>query len=250
MGSEYENELVNNSSYLVLIPRSKLRSDSFRKDKTMDSHEDYAKEVIEKIRKKEFLSPATCRAFFMQDKADSLRSLVRANDLDTILSFIYNAVHDDVFRLGMHLLQGILVYSNDSSVKLRIRGILEGLWVSARSSVTRGTSVTFALLNIEDISRDMHKTLFQFYLDTWDYQCDNQVAWSGGADNIIDRVMQRLNDKRYPKTKRWIYILAAGASNNPQKALELLSNLQQDQDELDQLAIAELNRRIVNGKDK
>lgn len=216
----------------------------------MNAREYNAKEVIEKIRRKEFISPATCREFFMQDKADSLRSLVRADDLDTILSFIYHAVHDDVFRLGMHLLQGILMYSNDSSVKLRIRGILEGLWISARSSVTRGTSVSFALLNIENISRNMHKTLFQFYLDTWDYQCESQVAWSGGAENIIDKVMQRLNDKRFPRTKRWIYILALGASNNPQKVLDLLSNLQHDQDELDQLAIAELNRRIVNGKEK
>lgn len=205
-----------------------------------------ATDVINKIRRQEFVSPATCLHFFSQDNADSLRSLVKETDLEVILSFIYKTSHDDVFRLGIHLLQGIQMYSSDEIVRARVRGILEGLWDSSRNSVTRGTSVCFALLNIDDIPPELHNSLLQFYLDTWDYQCENQLNWSGGADHVIEKVKQRLNDKRFPRSKKWIYILALGASNNPKAVAETLKNVQDDAYPIIQRACDEVKRRCLS----
>lgn len=210
----------------------------------MTSIEANATDVIDKIRRKEFISPAICRQFFSPEKADSLRRLVRDDDLDSVLSFIYRAAHDDVFRLGNHVLQGLSMYSGDAGVKLRVRGILEGLWAGARESVTRGTSVCFGLLNVEDISVDMHEVLFQFYLDTWDYQCENQREWSGGAERVVAKVKQRLVDARFPPSKRWIYILALGASNSTHTAEDVLKSLESEPDLLVQRSIIEVRQRL------
>lgn len=211
----------------------------------MISLEALANEVILKVRRQEFVSTSLCRHFFSQSASDLLRHLIRNDDIDYILSFLCRPIHNDAFRLIIHLLQGLAMYSDDISVKTRVRGILEGLWISARNSVVLGTSVCFGLLSFPDLSDLMRQSLFRFYLETWDYQCENQRDWSGGAQLVTEKVHQRLSDPHIPQSKHWIYVLALAASDDFSAITTILKNFEKHPDHLVQKAIIEVQNRLL-----
>lgn len=205
-----------------------------------------AASVVDRVRRGDFILPHDCAQFFSQDASDVLRRMMKDGDLDRVVSFIWKARCDEQFRLGMHLLQGISRYTRDASVKSRIRGILEGLWPAARESSTRGTSVCFGLLDFPELPNEQHESLFQFILDNWDYHCENQRNWSGGAQHVVEKVEQRLGDPMFPASKHWVYVLALGASDNPDAVRQSLQRLSSDPHSLTQRAVREIKRRMFN----
>lgn len=200
--------------------------------------------LLVRIRNGGFVSPAVCRSVFTQDTADAFRQLVTDSDLESALSLLDRAGHDDVFRLGLHMLQALQLRSNNEAVRYRVRGILEGLWLAGCNTAARGTSLCFALLNEASLTEVWLERLFKFYVATWDYQLENQRTWAGGADRVAEKVRQRLRDPRFPSSKRWIYVLALAASDSPREVDSILATIDGSGDPLVQHAIKEVHVRM------
>ena len=209
-----------------------------------ESTGDHAAQVIEDVRGSRIPSPELCRRLLSLDNLDSLRNAVTPGDLDAIIRLLVQATTPDVFRVGVHMLQGIGMNTHEKHVRERLRGVLEGAWLDARNDPDRGRSITAALMDHHDLPPFFHAEFFDFYLRTWDQGRHYFTSLCDGSDRILEWTSKRLQDPRFPATKHWAYILVLGYSSDREGVAKLIGKLHPTDDPLCSRAIAEVQNRL------
>lgn len=94
-------------------------------------------------------------------------------------------------------------------------------WINATSFLRRD-NILWPLLEIQSLPDQYHKEGFAFINGHLDEFVENCLPWWGTRHRLLDTVRKRMDYKKTPKTKHWIYLCVAMGSDNHDGLLHLL----------------------------
>lgn len=193
-----------------------------------------ARKLIEDLRAREpldeeFLVGVTKRPFI-----DSLRQLIVPDDKELVLELI-GAGTLAARRLGIGLTRNIL--ADDE-----VRECLLRLWREADDIETR-KPVVFRLLDLTDLPVEMHRELYAFVRDHWDYVLADEAAFFGPR-NVLDGCRERLSDPSFLPSKAWVYLCIATQAPQRDQVEELLEQYLQSGESINAEVAEELLREM------
>jgi hypothetical protein len=189
-------------------------------------------------------SADACRELLTLDNLDAVRNAAGVDDLDAVIWLLLTAEAPAMFRIAIHMLQGLNMRTSEREVRARIRGLLEGAWLNARNDTEKGWSTAAALLDNPDLPLFLREEILNFYLRTWDEGRAYMTRLVGGADRILEWVGKRLADPRFPVSKHWAYVLVLGYNPDREGVEQLISRLKPSGDPLVTRVIAEVRTRL------
>lgn len=177
--------------------------------------------LVDDIRSTRPLPSQLCQALFRYPIINDLRRRINPDDF-LIIHSLCESDDDAVRNLGFALLQNIR--------QERVRCYLEEVWQRPLLSFKLRTNLQAELLNYPELSQDYHEQLFRFTLDNWQPWLQGIVDWCGGGEGVLKYCTGRLSDPKFPKSKRWLYVCAAAASNDLAAARNLIGSYVEDPD--------------------
>jgi hypothetical protein len=140
-----------------------------------------------------------------------LRSRVWAKDFDLARGLCESGQCNEQ-RLGLSLIQG-LRHTGGDNLRADIYSYLTSLWEAELEFESRA-SLVYALLDYEELLAEFHEKLLLFTEKNWDRMIAHTLDWCGGPAAILRMTEERVNNPKFPRTKRWIYLcLAVGADD-------------------------------------
>ncbi|MDR3666072.1 MAG: hypothetical protein P4L35_04425 [Ignavibacteriaceae bacterium] len=181
-----------------------------------NSTADYSAEnILMKIRNQNLLEKELVLQLNGRPYIDDLREMISVDDIKYLQIYIESP--DNVYKqFALALLQNI------SSEPL-VKDLFFKLWKEAKTYDEK-MNVMFRILDYEDLNQEIHENIYQFALQYWDQWINDCIKWQSknNPDLVIANMTERLNDPRFPYSKKWIYLLIATASRDFDRVLELL----------------------------
>lgn len=150
-----------------------------------------------------------------QPYIDPIRSLVRTEDIPTILPLADSKQPKHVQALALSLLKG---FEKDS----RVRQFFSSLWQTELDFAAR-QSLMWRILDDPDLDTGFHEEIYDFVKSNWNSWLDNQVRWHGGPENVLESVQQRISDPKTTRTKDWAYLCVSLGATNKENVRALLN---------------------------
>ena len=146
---------------------------------------------------------------------DLMRERINISDLSKLKELIYS-FNPLKRELGLALLQKIKDHP-------AIKTFLLSLWFESES-YDQKMDVMFRILDYQDLSDEIHKDIYEFIQINWDRWITDCIKWhaNNNASNILSAVKKRLEDKRFPISKAWIYLLMSTASPYKKETSQLI----------------------------
>ena len=173
-----------------------------------------AKKVIEDIRNGRDLDEDLCDALCAYPEMDYLREVVRPDDADFIID-LWKSGKEPVRSLTFGLLHPL---GNNEKVK----EFLENLWEESTDYTIR-MKLLWPLLDNPYLDVEFHRSIYSFVDDNYKQFIADIIKFAKG--DVITYAKDRLEDKRFPESKAWIYlIIAASVEENIDSLLSQYEN--------------------------
>jgi len=196
-----------------------------------------ASKVVEDIRAERPLSSELCEVFIRRFRMiDLMRKHAKPSDFPK-LRRLCDSGDDALCDFGLTLLFSIM--SQDE-----VHRYAEDLFQRPNLAFRTRMILQFRFLDDPDLDRHLHEEFLQFMLDNWAQVLNEVPQWFGGRQGVADFCSQRLQDSRFPKTKRWAYVCFAAASDNPAEARQLIESYADDQDPFLREAVQQVLSRL------
>lgn len=174
-----------------------------------------ASKAVQDIRSDFLLPSDLCYALNRFPIIDYLRAEIQTSDWQKLHKMCESS-DEEICALGLALLRRILRLDE-------VRSYLEKKYYDiANLPFKARISLQYKLLDYPDLEHEIQKELFESILEDWESWLATVADWTGGQDNVLEYCRLRLRDPNFPKTKHWIYICAAAASDNPKAAQNLI----------------------------
>lgn len=137
---------------------------------------------------------------------DEMRKLVKEQDIVVFLDYLQFNIDIKLKTLIIDLLQP---FKNNDAVKK----VLFSIWYES-SDYLEKSYLCFRLLDYDDLSEDLHRSIYDFIENNWERFINDSNKWFAKNDinNLLAAMKLRLSDRRFPLTKSWIYLLISTAS--------------------------------------
>ena len=127
----------------------------------------------------------------------------------------------------------------------QVQAFLEGHWKTMNLGVDAQRGVQFRLSDCADLSKNLHQELRDWNFQNWDMWLAGVSRFAGGPDAVLNFFKQRLEEcgegRRYPASKRWIYVCCAASSSQGQEARAYIEEFTNDADPF----VAETARMVL-----
>jgi hypothetical protein len=105
-----------------------------------------------------------------------------------------------------------------------IKELLFDLWESSSSKYNIKMQIMWRILDYEEISEEMHKSIYSFVRSNWEKWINYVVEKFGGKNKVLESCQERLQNPAFPKSKAWVYLCIAVGSDNTVEAKNLIEN--------------------------
>jgi hypothetical protein len=105
-----------------------------------------------------------------------------------------------------------------------VKELLFDLWKSSSSKYNIKMQIMWRILDYEDISEEMHKSIYSFVRSNWEQWINYVVEKFGGKNKVLESCQERLQNPAFPKSKAWVYLCIAVGSDNTVEAKNLIEN--------------------------
>lgn len=173
-----------------------------------------AKKVMEDIRNRRDLDKDLCDALCAYPEMDYLREVVRPYDADYII---------DLWKFGKEpdrsLTFGLLHPLGKNG---KVKEFLKNLWGKSTDYTIR-IKLLWPLLDNPYLNVEFHRSIYSFVRDNYNQFIADIIKFAKG--DVIAYAKDRLEDKRFPESKAWIYlIIAASVEENIDSLLNQYEN--------------------------
>lgn len=147
---------------------------------------------------------------------DYLREEINEQDSSIILSLI-NHPNFDYAYLGLNLVNKVLYLQE-------IQKALFDLWAKEECDYKLRYFLMWPILNIET-TNELRQEIYRFATQNYGRWIEDCVTFAGGKEKVVEFSFQRFYDKKFPLSKRWIYILPLKILENKTDILLAVSKL-------------------------
>lgn len=169
--------------------------------------------VVDDLRSRRQLPPDTGAVLDVYPHIDRLRAVVEESDVPVLLDGAAGEWTETV-ALAVSLLRGY-------ATRPDVRDALRNLWRKHTAFGCR-YELSFRLLDDPDLPLEWHREIHRFAQEHSDKFLEASVVRAGGMKDVLDRVATRLADASFPRSKAWVYLFIATASNEYASVVELL----------------------------
>jgi hypothetical protein len=168
-------------------------------------HAYVADKITDDLALRNIPDPSLCRALFEYPLFDEIRRRIRPEHVPVIEELCYSEdVSIQQFAIG--LLRGI---EDDEEV----RSLVRSLWSKRRRYPEHVTIKIFGEgLMYDDFVRAHADEVLEYIDEHWPVFQDEIRDWVNG--NVVDYARERVTSEKIPDHKKWIYLVAAGASDS------------------------------------
>ncbi|SFC93964.1 hypothetical protein SAMN05421780_11343 [Flexibacter flexilis DSM 6793] len=164
-----------------------------------------AEKILNDVRNKSSFSNSMLDDMNSFPLVDYLREQVIDSDVEVIISLI-KSEDINLCYLGLNLVNRVL------HLEL-IKKYLITFWNNT-DDYERRYFLMWPLLNNSQLTEKMHKEIFEFVTDNWEKWKLDYTKFAGGSANLVSFSEKRFYDKKFPNSKKWIYILGLKAIGN------------------------------------
>ena len=173
-----------------------------------------AKKVIEDIRNGRNLDKDLCDALCAYPEMDYLREVVHPDDADYIID-LWKSGKEPVRSLVFGLLHPL-------GENKKVKEFLKNLWEETTDYKIK-LLLLWRLLDNSYLDVEFHRSIYSFVQDNYKEFIDEVIKFAKG--DVITYAKDRLEDKRFPESKAWIYlIIAASVEENIDSLLNQYEN--------------------------
>lgn len=173
--------------------------------------------VLDRLRTGGTPERATLLFFDRLPWIDHLRQQVRPEDepwLRELLSKPGLGALPELRLLAVSLLGGI-------SERDTLEELLLQIWEHGSEDYDLRFQVAPRLLDISELPEEMHRRIYCWVSDHWDRWLSDAQRWYGGPAFVLEGVRTRLEDRRFPLSKAWLYLCIAAAAESRDEARAL-----------------------------
>lgn len=104
----------------------------------------------------------------------------------------------------------------------------------------RKYSIMWRILDFEDLELNMHEKIYEYLKNNKEVFITEKAEWFGGYDNVLNVCQKRLSDKKFPKTKNWVYLFSLIASPDKEGVKKIIKKYSDSKDEFTSKVASEL----------
>jgi len=194
------------------------------------------KKILDDIRSGTQIQPEIYKKIVTTSVVDHMRENISQQDM-IIITALCESKDETSQHLGLALISKFKDYPN-------VRILLEKLWGSPNLYFYSRQALQARLLDYPDLDTEIHQKLLLFTLENWDKWISEIVMWAGGPEVVLNYCEERLNNKKTPTSKRWLYVCCAASSSDAIGRRDLIESYSDDADPFMQKVVTEVRKRI------
>ena len=151
-----------------------------------------------------------------------LAATVQPEDKKPLMSLMEEAAWP-VANLAVSLLR---VYKDDPNVRSQYLRI----WHDPARPLDARFCVMYPLLDYPDLPSALHQEFFDAIMQNLNFHKQTALTYFRSSDEVMSHVKSRIMDKRYPSSKRWVYLVTALASSDSLEVKKFIEPYKNDSD--------------------
>ena len=194
------------------------------------SHYPLVKQVAESITNDTFpkagasLEADVARSIYKMGVIERLREKITLNDVGTLKRLITDSDNYLAAKIGIILIQPI---QHNPEIRQFVIGLWNcPTWKSEEWEFNLRTELMFRLLDYADLDIETHESILLYIqnnLRKWMNECLGYYEHEKNWDKFFAIMNEKLIDKRFPKSKAWIYLLLLYAHPDKYKVSPVLT---------------------------